>query len=125
MGNRANIVIEQDSDMFPHPIYFYTHYDGSEIEQILKSALIRGRDRWDDPQYLSRVIFCEMIKDDLNGVTGYGITTAIGDGGYKLLCVKMDEQKVRIRDSSDDITAKIIKEWTFEEFVRRREEENG
>jgi hypothetical protein len=66
-----------------------------------------------------------MIKDDLNGVTGYGITTAIGDGGYKLLCVKMDEQKVRIRDSSDDITAKIIKEWTFEEFVRRREEENG
>jgi|SRR5690349_8519713 len=117
MGDRANIVIEADKNMFPHPVFFYTHWSGYKIMPTLKAALIRGKERWDDAQYLSRVIFCELVGNDSGGVTGFGITTKIGDGGGNLLCVNMEEKKVRERSSREDIKAPIIKEWTFDEFI--------
>lgn len=116
MGDRANIVIEKDTGMFPHEVYFYTHWHGRKIKPILKAALIKGVDRWDDPQYLSRVIFCELVSAGKDEVTGFGITTAIGDGGYKLLCVNMEEKKVRVRDSGKNVRAPVLKEWSFEDY---------
>lgn len=116
MGDQANIVIEADQDMFPHPVFFYTHWSGYKIKPTLQAALVRGKKRWNDSQYLSRVIFCELVgKND--EITGFGITTRIGYSGGKLLCVNMEENKVRERDSSEDITAPVLKEWTFEEFA--------
>lgn len=128
MGDRANIVIESDKDFFPHAVFFYTHWRGSDIKTILQSALVRGKDRWNDPQYLSRVIFCELIGKDTTGITGFGITTKIGDGGGKLLCVNMDGQKVRERDSRNDETAAILTEWSFVDYIAAKfttEEDDG
>jgi len=119
MGDRANIVIEKDdSGYFPHEIYFYTHWCGSSIKQRLQTAIKRGKERWDDGQYLSRVIFCDLIgAKDKDGLTGFGITTGIGDRGGQLLCVNMQENKVKLRDSAEDSAAKIVQEWTFEEYI--------
>lgn len=117
MGDRANIVIEADKGMFPYPVFFYTHWSGYNIKSTLQRALKRGKERWDDPQYLSRVIFCELVGKD-TGISGFGITTKIGDSGHQLLCVNMKEQKVRERASPSDISAKVVKEWTFEEFSK-------
>lgn len=116
MGDRANIVIEKDDEVFPHPVFFYTHWSGSRIKDTLRSALLRGKDRWSDPQYLARIIFCELVKDDVEGLVGFGISTAIGDGGHLLLCVNLKENKVRERNSSKDINASTLREWTFDEF---------
>ncbi len=116
MGDRANIVIEADNDMFPHPVFFYTHWAGYRIKKTLQAALIRGRERWDDAQYLSRVIFCEMVGND-TGITGLGISTKIGDHGGNLLCVNMEENMVRERDSRKDIGAPILNQWTFADFI--------
>ena len=121
MGDRANIVIEKDnSGLFPHEIYFYTHWRGSDIKDILKKSLFRGKGRWDDGQYLSRVIFCDLMGSDVNGLTGIGISTGVGDGEYRLLCVNMELQKVRLRDSREKPDAVIIKEWSFEEYVEAK-----
>lgn len=117
MGERGNIVITKDDNMFPHPVFFYTHWSGYLVKPILQTALRRGQERWDDPQYLARIIFCEMVKGDPQGVTGFGITTAIGDSGYPLLCVNMDERTVCELDSRNDLSAKVKKKWTFEQFI--------
>jgi hypothetical protein len=118
-SDKANIVIESDKEMFPHPVFFYTHWSGSTIKDTLQAALAHKR-WWDDPQYLARIIFCELVKNQPHGTTGYGISTRIGNGSHKLLCVNMEENKVRERNSTEDINAAVLHEWTFEEFVKAK-----
>lgn len=60
-------------------IYLYSHWD-SDLGTKLASALQRGKARWNDASYLARIIFSEMIKDDVDGLTGYGIAPySMGD----------------------------------------------
>ena len=88
MGERNYIFLVNDG------IYLYSHWDGKEdLIQVLKSALIRGRDRWTDRQYLNRIIFSEMIKDDVLGLTGYGLSSDIHDGQV-VLNVDVNKQEV-------------------------------
>jgi len=118
MGDRAVIVIEKDnSGLFPHEIYFYTHWRGSEIKEILQDALKRGKERWDDGSYLARIIFCSLIGDKKDTTTGFGISTAIVDSEYRLLCVNMEEGVVRIRNSKISLDSEVIQTWTFAEYV--------
>lgn len=117
MGDRANIVIEQDSHSFPHPVFFYTHWSGYAIKQTLQDALTAGESRWNDGQYLARIIFCQMIGED-SGTTGFGISTKIGDGERNLICVNIEQNVVRERASSSDHNADAIQQWTFAEFCK-------
>ena len=107
MGDRANICV-QDS-YGPAPIYMYTHWEGTKLPETLKSALINGKDRWDDPIYLSRIIFSYMIKDNILGDIGFGLSTKVGDGDDKIIYVNMDKKTVSIRD--------VI--WTFAEYIQQ------
>lgn len=88
MGDRAQVkvVLENKS------IYLYTHWDGSELENIVISALKRGSDRLDDPEYLARIIFSEMIKDDIMGSTGYGIGNHQHGDVHRVVIVDCDNQ---------------------------------
>lgn len=54
-------------------IFFYSHWGGSELPQIVADALKRGESRWDDEAYLARIIFSELVKDEVLEPTGYGI----------------------------------------------------
>ncbi len=104
MGDRANICYHDDGGT----IYFYTHWDGEELPNILRAALLRGKDRWNDNAYLARVIFCEMIKDDVLGLTGYGISTYLMDNEHPLIYVYPGDQTVSIGE----------KEYSFAEYVK-------
>jgi len=88
MGDRANIKVCGAGD-----VYLYTHWAGTELPEVLKSALTRGVDRWDDPQYLARVIFCKMVGTD-DSITGYGISSKCGDGDDRVLTVDVNTQMV-------------------------------
>lgn len=115
MGDRGNIVIKQrkPKDTF---LYFYTHWSGSDIGQTVQDALKRGKERWDDEQYLARIIFCELIKDDINGTDGYGISTYMGDNEHDFLVIDAEKQTVsRVKEGDPD--AKPKKSWKFKEFV--------
>lgn len=117
MGDRANIVFEKHS-AFPHPVFLYSHWGGSEIKQTLQRALKRGKDRWKDAQYLSRIVLCEMIgKKNFEETTGTGISTAFCDGGYPLLVVHCNDSEVYELSSSEDILAPVKNKWTFEQFI--------
>ena len=52
MGDRANVVIDDNGSQ----VYLYTHWRGTELPEIVRKALTKNQ-RWDDPQYLSRIVF--------------------------------------------------------------------
>lgn len=94
----------------------YTHWGGSALHETLQAALKRGHDRWTDPSYLGRIIFSEMIFDDVMGNTGFGIE-AIKTGSQNYceanpsrdLIVNLDLQSIRKATGGA---------WTFDEFVQ-------
>jgi len=104
MGDRANIVIQEGG----REIYFYTHCGGSDLPVVLQNALVRGNDRWDDEPYINRIIFCEMIQDDVMGSTGFGIDSREGDNEHPLIYVNHDEGVVQIEEHK----------WSFAEYVK-------
>ena len=101
MGDRANVKVE-DGDS---TVFLYTHWDGSGLPIILKNALLK-KERWDDGQYLARIIFQEMIGSD-ESTTGYGISSVIGDGDNRILIVNIETQTVSVKD----------KQWPFTEYI--------
>ena len=89
MGDRGNIQITQtyqvaDGSRQEATAFLYTHWGGSEVATVLASALKRGYDRTDDPEWLSRIIFQELIGDDHSN-TGFGISLgAVGDNEWPI-----------------------------------------
>lgn len=105
MGDRANVVVTEGGDQ----VCLYTHWAGSELVDTVKAAMKRGQDRWDDYQYLTRIIFCEMIKADVMGLTGFGITSTPKDGDDRIITINCDTQTVRVFDGN---------EVSFSDFVK-------
>ena len=106
MGTRAQVKIEQYGNRAP--VYLYQHYDGYNLPDTVRKALKKGRGSWNDECYLARIIFCEMVKDDIAGTTGYGIDTE-EHGDIEVLVEILQGQKVRIGSE----------EYTFEEFINK------
>lgn len=122
MGNRGTIVSKeyigpydgltshQNIETNYNEIYFYTHWSGSDLPQILASALSRGRSRWDDSSYLNRIIFSEMTKDEKwDELTGFGITS----------CGQIDSQTNLIVDHKTQTVEYKNKKYPFEDFIQR------
>jgi hypothetical protein len=117
MGDRANIVVKQPDGS---RIYLYSHWGGWEMPGTLRDALDRHQ-RWEDPAYLTRIIFCEMVKIDCGGATGFGISTALCDNEYPLLVVDVDAGQVSIErepgQSHGCLEPIIGRSFTFQEFA--------
>lgn len=104
MGDRANIIVQQEDN---GRIYLYTHWLGYRIREILAAALHRGRDRWDDAPYLTRIIFSEMLDgSELKSNTGFGISTTHCEPGNDLW-VDTNNQTVTYNNH----------EYSYDEFI--------
>ena len=116
MGDRGNIKI---TGAGPHPIYLYTHHGGSELDAVLRTVLAR-RARWGeyDGSYLARMIFSEMIKNEVGSEYGYGISTDITDNEHAILHVNVNKKTVS-RETEDGY---LVGEaatclWTYEQYL--------
>lgn len=115
MGDRGNIVVQEKTDC---RVYLYGHWSGHEMPEILRRALVRGQGRWDDPQYLARIIFCEMVGDDRDGTTGFGISARVHDDEHPLIVVDCEKQEVRLEsEPNGDHAPKKSKTWTISEYA--------
>lgn len=118
MGERGNIVIVQhgygvdDETKF---LYLYSHWRGHELLGVVRSALRRGQDRWDDEPYLARIIFSELIRDDIDGDTGYGISAYLTDYSHPSVVVDCEQKKVWIANPPEPGIK--LEEWTFKDFI--------
>ena len=99
------------------PVVLYTHWEADKMLNNLKRALSK-HDRWRQPDYLSRIIFSEMIKNDINGTTGFGILTDnVGDADEEIV-VDCDRQEVIIKGRYNNKT------YTFSELAEQYFEAN-
>lgn len=88
MGDRGNIIVKDGEST----VYLYTHWTGSDLPAVIKTSLRRGKDRWNDGQYLARILFDDMTGSDRD-TSGFGISSVIGDGGTDIT-VNVDTQTV-------------------------------
>ena len=102
MGDRGVINFEDTG------VQLYAHWAGDDLPAMLHAALGR-RERWQDEAYLARIVFCEMIKDDVMGETGFGIMKGGVDMGPDHPVIHVNIGKSTIRVGAETIG--------FEEFV--------
>lgn len=107
MGDRAQVrFVFKDKS---HDVYFYTHWTGYLLAEDIKRALTRGKDRWDDSEYLARIIFSEMIQSSVMDTTCFGIGYAKhGDLQHDLITVDCSNKTVLVPGYGN---------WSFETYV--------
>lgn len=111
MGDRGQILIKDFG------IYFYSHWKGFELRKFVQNALKIKR-RWDDKEYLSRIIFCEMIKDNVSSEKGFGIgDVKHSDLNNPLLIVDIANQKIS-EEQGEYSDGVLLIEMSFDEFIK-------
>ncbi len=120
MGNRANIKI---LELNGNSIYVYSHWDGRELAERLKTLLRACKDRWSDSQYLQGYVISKLCNSGSTEITGYGISTERHDNERDVF--EMDSALEKVcelskdgwHDSPDPWPRVVIREWGFQEFI--------
>jgi hypothetical protein len=105
MGDRRHVVLHYGEGK---DVYLYTHWRGSSLPVTVQETLEK-RMRWDDPPYLARMIFSEMIRDDVMSETGYGISPYYCESEYDDVELFLEEQTVKI--------GSVI--WSYEDYLKQ------
>jgi len=108
MGDRAQVFMKKEK------VYLYTHWGSYELLKTVQNAMMRGKERWDDPEYLARIIFCEMLGDDTKGLTGLGIGGDKHNDINRLITVDTENEEVSHKGDGDDFKC------SFQEFVDKK-----
>lgn len=115
MGTRAQVKVIQDPTT--PDIFLYQHWDGNGLAEKVQRALRLKSGRWDDPTYLTRIIFREMIRGFEDEFTGYGIGTQIqGDIEY-LVTVNIPKQRIKVEHVRFSGPNETLMDSTFQEFT--------
>lgn len=125
MGDRGNLVVRQSGQQIDD-IWMYTHWRGSELTEVAKSAIKEGNGRLNDAMYFTRIAFCRLIGEgDFMGETGYGISTAIGDNSHPIVVIDLPNKQVIEVQESALVNGRLpngaitsTRAWSFAEFVK-------
>ena len=98
MGDRAQVLIEDEG------IYLYTHWHGSELKEIVRKALAK-KWRWNDSEYLARIVFDEMVGKGQGQKTGFGIGSSKHSDIHTLIEINCKNQTVKIGDQIQSFTS--------------------
>ena len=71
MGDRANFGFKQSND---ETIVLYGHWAGHEMLANLAEAVETARPRWTDESYATRIVISNLVGDNWNELTGWGLT---------------------------------------------------
>ena len=115
MGNRANVFVKDQFGV--GGVFLYTHSGGDELPLLLQTAIRRGRERWQVASYLARIIFCDMVRDDLDGMFGHGISASLGDNGHPILAVEVGSQSIVVLQLNSGGPPTVLNTFTFEDYV--------
>lgn len=115
MSTRAQVYMKETG------VYLYRHSDGYDLPNTVRDALLR-KQRWDDAEYLARIIFSEMIRDRLDDETGYGIGVELHEDIQYLVTVDTEEQTVKV-ETGFDPDWNTLTEEPFEDFIQNVRDE--
>lgn len=103
MVNRAQVLMNSTG------VYLFTHDNGDKLESIVKKVL-QTKQGWEDPEYLTRMVFTQMTKGSKNIKDGFGIGTR-----YHISCL---QHPLIIVDSVLKLVFVGEEMQTFEEFIK-------
>jgi hypothetical protein len=107
MGDRANFGFVQPNG---NTIVLYGHWAGHQMLGRLADAVIAARPRWNDTAYATRIAVSQLIKDDWNSETGWGLhVNEIADNEHKIAIVDFSQQTFSLHeeDSFSNTSNKI------------------
>ena len=107
MGDRAQVLIKDTG------VFLYTHWNGTELIETVKRALTK-RQRWDDPEYLARIIFDEMVGKGQGEETGFGIGTEQHGDVWRIITVDCERSMINVKDNGRDVLDNF-----FGDFIRQ------
>lgn len=76
MGERIHFVFKQQEDV--PAIALYSHWGADSYKEDLAKALNASEDRWDDPQYGTRIMISYLINNEWTSTLGYGLYVVNG-----------------------------------------------
>lgn len=89
-------------------VYLYTHNDAASLIRITKNVLSK-KVRWDDPDYLSRMLFCEMVPHDKwYDELGYGIGTQMYLDNKIMITIDTVKSNIKIYSAYNELTPSSI-----------------
>lgn len=126
MGDRANIYLVMPKSYGPKAetggIYLYTHWSGYRWPEALREALEFGKGRWNDDQYLARIITSRVFGDLVESETGGGIGLTIGDNEHLITVANLVDNTVSFAEEGDETDPrKRFGTMTFAEYVAQEE----
>ena len=114
MGDRSNIVVVQPDNS---RVWLYGHWMGEDNYRVA-GAVLSKRLRWNDPAYLARMLFENMIEGGYDKETGFGISTTMQDNEYPIVVLRPDQTVVLEEYSWGEKTfTEITPPVSFEKFV--------
>jgi hypothetical protein len=104
MGARTNFELQDGQGS----IWLYSHWGGDNKEVTLANALEQAKPRWDDFSYAMRIVVSQIIGQNWDSETGFGLSTfEAGEESYDPISVNFANNTVSYQN----------KVYTFEEFI--------
>ena len=110
MGSRTEWIIKESEG--GNAIHLYSHWGGESKFADTQRALTNAQPRWTDPSYGSRIFVSQIIGDQWNSETGFGL--AAGNDSDNLF---EESYFHAVIDFTKQIVVFGSHEWTFAEFV--------
>jgi hypothetical protein len=105
MGARTNFELKD----YKGSVWLYSHWGGDSKANDLAYALEKAEPRWEDPTYAMRIVISQLIGNQWDSETGYGISSyECGEESYQPISVDFVTNTVNYQD--------II--YPFEDFVK-------
>ena len=95
MGARTQVLIKDTG------VYLYSHWGSGNILETVGKAIDKHW-RWNDPEYLARIILETMIGKNSGAETGFGIGTKMHGDIDNLVTVDCDKQLVTFENMGSD-----------------------
>ena len=96
MGDRANFGFVQPNG---NTIVLYGHWAGEGMLGQLADAVIKARPRWSDSAYATRIAISQLVGDQWNSETGWGLhVNEISDNEHKIAIVDWEQQTFSLHE---------------------------
>lgn len=119
MGDRAVVGFKANPES--PVIYLYSHWAGSDMTFLVAKALEKAEPRWNDSDYATRIVISQLIAEDWNSETGWGISvdTFAYPDYPTILVVEWSEKVVTTRPTDHPET--VIHSECLSEFVSAKQ----
>ena len=104
MGDRANFGFKQSSG---ETIVLYGHWAGYQMLSKLSHAVEQARPRWTDESYATRICISQLVGEDWNSETGWGLSVnRILDNEHKIPVIDWTAQTFTLFE--EDLTTEVF-----------------